>query len=64
MDWLELSFSIYISIVWGSHPIKAKSQSINAGLAAVFNQLVQNLVLYTPIHSFVVIRSQHLKWQK
>jgi len=39
-------------------------KGIYAELAAFFYQLVQNLALNTPIHSFVVIRSQHLKWQK
>lgn len=43
---------------------ESQIKGIHAELADFLTQLVQNLVLYTLIHSFVVIRSQHLKWQK
>ncbi|MBW4432200.1 MAG: hypothetical protein KME28_10830 [Pelatocladus maniniholoensis HA4357-MV3] len=61
MDWLH-RLSIYISIILGFAQVQTKG--IDAELAA-FNKPASSKIspLY-PIHSFVVIRSQHLQWQK
>ncbi|MFN6572702.1 hypothetical protein [Dendronalium sp. ChiSLP03b] len=49
MDWLY-KLSIYISITWSLNPSKAEEKVIDAEMTAFFNRLVQDLVLYIPIH--------------
>ena len=63
MDCLQ-RLSIDISIAEGLKPKDCLFKGMNAELAAFKTQSVQILVLYSPTHSFVVIRSQHPQWQK
>ncbi|AUT01270.1 hypothetical protein CLI64_13125 [Nostoc sp. CENA543] len=63
MDWLH-KLSIYISVTWVCNAKTTKTKVINAELAAFLPSWFKDKVSYIPIHSFVVIRSQHLKWQK
>ncbi|ALF53214.1 hypothetical protein ACX27_10735 [Nostoc piscinale CENA21] len=63
MDWLY-KLSIYISRNWGYNPNTTELKVIDAEVTAFIKSVGSRFSPYIPIHSFVVIRSQQLTWQK